>query len=334
MIMAELLPLGSGWRRRRPLPYDARVGDQRQATLYGLGAVLLWSTVAAAFKLALRDLAPAPLLFYASLTALLLLGALLLAQGKARLLRACTRRQLGRALLLGLLNPFVYYLVLFKAYDLLPAQVAQPLNFTWALVLGLLSIPLLGQRFRLRDLLAGLICYGGVLIISTQGDLLGLRVAEPLGVALALGSTLIWAFYWLLNARNELDPTLGLFLNFLLGLPFVFLFALLFSDLRLPGARALLGAVYVGVVEMGVAFALWLTALRLSSSATRIANLIFIAPFLSLVFIRLTVGERIVPATLIGLVFIVGGLILQQTGGRSGEEAAAAPRAAGPAREP
>jgi len=50
--------------------------------------------------------------------------------------------------LLGLINPFIYYLILLKAYQLLPAQVAQPLNMIWPIILVFLSIPLLGQKIK------------------------------------------------------------------------------------------------------------------------------------------------------------------------------------------
>ena len=62
---------------------------------------------------------------------------------------------------------------------------------------------------------------------------------------------------------------------------------------------------------MGFTFALWLGALKLADSAARVANLIFLAPFLSLVFIARVAGETIQPGTLVGLVLIVGGLLIQ-----------------------
>jgi len=228
-------------------------------------------------------------------------------QGKTGLLRQVTRRQLLYALGLGLLNPFLYYLVLFEAYDRLPAQVAQPLNFTWALTLSWLSVPLLGQKLRRKDFLAGVVCYFGVVIIATRGDLAGLRVDSPLGVALALGSTILWALYWIGNRRSSLDPVVGLFLGFVWALPFVTAATALLSDFRF-GLPGVLGGLYVGAFEMGFTFVLWLTALRLTTSTARVANLIFLAPFISLVFIRIFLGELIAPATLVGLALIVGGL--------------------------
>ncbi|MDX1565627.1 MAG: DMT family transporter, partial [Phycisphaeraceae bacterium] len=124
--------------------------NQRLAMTYGLATVLCWSTVASAFKLSLRYLSPVELLFYAVLVSLAVLFAILLLQGKLGELKRLNKVDLQVSLGFGLLNPFLYYLVLFEAYDLLPAQQAQPLNYTWAITLSLLSIPLLKQKISVR----------------------------------------------------------------------------------------------------------------------------------------------------------------------------------------
>lgn len=291
--------------------------DRRRAYLYGLATVLLWSTVASAFKLSLRHLDYAQLLLYASAVSTLVLGLVVWLQGKGGLLWNGGHRAWGRSLLLGLCNPLAYYLVLFAAYQRLPAQEAQPLNYTWALTLTLLSIPLLNQRPGWHDALAGLICYSGVLVISTRGDVLGMRFSDPTGVALALGSTVLWALYWIFNTRDDRDPVVRLFLNFALALPFVFLYCLWQSSPWPVPAEGLWGAAYVGVFEMGVAFVLWQQALRYAEHAAQVGNLIFISPFLSLAFIYFLVGEEILPSTLVGLLLVVGGLVLQQVGART-----------------
>jgi len=292
--------------------------DQRKAYLYGIATVAIWSTVATAFKLALRQLDPLQLLLVSTLVSLLVLAAILLvrhgARGLVRELAATPRREVLRAALLGVLNPFVYYVVLFKAYALLPAQVAQPVNYTWAITLTLLSVPLLGHRVTRRELLAVAVSYAGVVVIATRGDVTALAGGNVTGVALALVSTVIWALYWIGNARSPLEPVLGLFCNFAAGLPLVLAATCIFSTLPfraelLPGLAA---AAYVGAFEMGIAFVFWLKAMRLTESAARIGNLIFFSPFLSLVFIALLLGERILPTTLAGLVLIVAGNLLQR----------------------
>ncbi len=287
---------------------------QTSAYAHGLAAVLLWSTVATAFKLALRHLTPPLLLLYATATSTAVLLGMLAARGQARLLLRGSPGDYLRSALLGLLNPFLYYLVLFWAYDLLPAQQAQPLNYTWAITLTLLSIPLLGQRPSARDLAAVVVSYLGVVIIATEGAPLSLRFQSPLGVALALGSTIIWALYWIYNTRDRRDPVAALCLSFIFGLVYIVIAAPWLGGLRLPDLAGLAGAVYIGVFEMGVTFVLWLKAMRLTRSTARVSNLIFISPFLSLVLIHLLLGETIRGSTVVGLIFIIGGIALQQLG--------------------
>jgi drug/metabolite transporter (DMT)-like permease len=289
--------------------------NQKKAYGYGLITVLLWSTVASAFKLSLRYLDPIQLLLYASSTSILVLASILIFQRKTGLLFVCSPRQYFRSLGLGVLNPLLYYIVLFKAYDLLPAQEAQPLNYTWAITLSLLSIPLLKQKIGIRDIAALLVSYSGVLVISTRGNITGLQFSDPLGVLLALMSTVIWALYWIYNTKDDRDPLAGLLLNFIFGFPFIMLACLLFSTPHVPLTYGLLGAAYVGFFEMGITFVLWLSALRLSDNTARVGNLIFLSPFISLVFIHFLVGEDILGSTFVGLALIVTGLFIQQMKG-------------------
>jgi len=289
---------------------------QKKAYVFGLATVLLWSTVASAFKLTLRYVDHVQLLFYSSLFSTAILGAILVWQRKLGLAFSGSRKEYTRSMVLGALNPAVYYLVLFKAYDLLPAQEAQPLNYTWALTLSLLSIPLLKQRLSLWEIAALILGYAGVFVISTHGDFTAFRLSNPLGVALALGSAFIWALYWIYNTKDPRDPVVCLFLSFVFGLPWTFVFCLFFSSLHLSTIQGLLGTAYVGCFEMSVTFVLWLLALRSSVSTARVSMLIFISPFFSLVFIRFFVGERILPSTIVGLGLLVAGLLLQRKGSR------------------
>ncbi|MEO9522375.1 MULTISPECIES: DMT family transporter [Marinobacter] len=297
--------------------------NQKQAMLYGLATVLLWSTVATAFKLALRELAPVEMLLIACTSSVLVIGIILMIQGRWHLVFSLSRRQYAQSFGMGLINPCLYYFVLFGAFDRLPAQEAQPLNYTWALVLAYLSVPFLGQRLRKTDILAGLVCYAGVVVIATRGAVTSLTFSDPLGVSLAIGSTVIWASYWILATRDTRDPVVGLFLNFLFGLPVIVLICGLTEGFHLPGPGTFAAAVYVGVFEMGVAFVLWSYAMKKAENTSRVSNLIFISPFLSLVFIYFILGEQILPSTYIGLLLIVAGLWLQQKKVRVREQALA-----------
>jgi len=288
------------------------VSNQARAYILAGIAVLLWSTVASAFKISLRYLDPFQLLLFANMVSIAVLFSVLAAQGRIHLLRRYRTSDWWRLAGLGLLNPCLYYLVLLQAYDLLPAQQAQPLNYTWAITLAVLSVPLLGQRIGLKGFAALIISYAGVVIIATEGRPLALEFVSLTGVLLALASTVIWALYWIYNTRDSGDPVAGLLAGFCFSLPVVAAATGIFSELTWPPWPGLLGAGYIGVFEMGLAFVFWLHALKLSATTARVGNLIFLAPFLSLVFIHFLVGETIHPATFIGLIFIVAGNMVQQ----------------------
>ena len=284
----------------------------KQACLFALATALLWSTIATAFKITLGYLDPWQLVFWSVLTSTLFLGVVVVAQGKLPALMHQAKESFWLYLLLGLLNPFLYHVVLFSGYEQLPAQQAQALNYSWPLALGLLAVPLLGNRISKSDATCCLVAYSGVLVISTRGDVGGLNFDNPLGVVLILSSTVIWALYWLINTKLKGDSLASLLLCFMFGLPWVVISTFTVSNPWPIPTEGLLGAVYIGLVEMGVAYVLWLKALKLTNNTTVISNISYLSPFLSLFFIAYILGENIHSSTYIGLVLIMASIIAQQ----------------------
>ncbi|MEF1171161.1 DMT family transporter [Vibrio sinaloensis] len=287
--------------------------NERRALGLGLSAVLLWSTVATAFKLTLAEFTPIQMLTVASIVSALALMIICAATGKLKQLPRTFLSNPWYYLLLGVINPLAYYIILFKAYDLLPASQAQAINYSWAITLTLMAAVFLGQKIRKQDWVACTFSYLGVIVIATKGDVLGLNFDSPLGVGLALLSTLLWAGYWILNAKNKADPVVGVLLGFLVAIPFAIGLTLYegasFSHITNKGWLAV---TYVGLFEMGVTFVLWLSALKATQNTARISNLIFASPFISLMLLASIIGEEIHPATLFGLVLIITGLVIQQ----------------------
>lgn len=296
----------------------ANMEKQKKAYIYAAAAILLWSTIASAFKITLPyysnvlGLHILHLLFYASFISTIALFLHLLFSKKLILLKALSKNDYLHSAVLGFLNPFLYYLVLLYAYKMLSAQEAMTINWLWPMTLVLLSIPLLKQKIKSKGIIAITISFLGVFIIATRGNLLGFKFTNPVGVLLALGSTIIWASFWIYNTKDTHDETVRLFLNFIFGTVFIFISILLFEKIKVPDFKGILGAAYIGLFEMGITFLLWLKALKLSKTTAHVANLVYLAPFLSLVVISLVVGEKIVLSTILGLIFIVGGIILQK----------------------
>lgn len=287
------------------------MNTEQKAIYSALAAVLLWSTVATAFKIALRYNDVVPLLFGASLTSLLCFCAVLQVRGQLMGAFRLFPGHLKNAFLLGALNPLVYYLVLFEAYRRLPAQVAQPVNFTWAIVLAFLSVPILKHRLTRFDLMGLVLGYVGVVIISLAGKNVS-GTLDGLGLFLAIISTLLWALFWLLNTRSKLKPNVQLLHNFLVSTPILFFLMLALKQPVQLSMPSILSLVYVGLFEMGITFVLWQQALKLTSRTARIGTLIFLSPFVSLFLISLILKEPLQWQTFLGLAFIICGVLLSR----------------------
>jgi drug/metabolite transporter (DMT)-like permease len=288
------------------------VTDQRKAYLYAGIAIFFWSTVASAFKVGLQHINFIQFLFFATWTSLFILLIINLFRGNLKQLRSLEKKDIAFSALMGALSPFAYYLVLFKAYEILPAQVAQPLNMVWPIVLVFLSVILLKQKISYKSFIALFISFIGVYFISSQGEPGVLAFKKPLGVMLAAGSSLIWSLYWIYNVKKGMNETLQLLLNFFFASVYITLFILIFNDFRNLDMTGITLAVYAGIFEMGITFILWIKAMKLTASNDKISNLVYIAPFLSLFFIHYFVGETIYVTSLIGLSLIVVGILIEK----------------------
>lgn len=285
---------------------------QSKAYTYALLTIIFWSTMSSAFKLTLRHISFEDLVFYAVWTAALVLVVVTILQGKHHQLLKQDKPEIINSMLMGLVNPAAYYLVLFRAYELLPAQEAGVLNYSWPVVLVILSAIFLGQHISWLGFVSVLISFSGLLVISTKGRLLALDFSSPIGVALAIGSAFLWAAYWIMNLRDKRNAVVKLATNMLFVALYITAYMLITGKLRIIPAPGMIGAVYIGLFEMGITFVLWLLALENSSNTARVSNLIFLSPFIALFWIRLLVGEKILLSTVIGLLLIVAGIALQR----------------------
>ena len=298
------------------------MSNQNKAYFFAVAAIFFWSTVASAFKLSLEYLAPIQLVFYAALFSIVALFVILAFQRKLVLIRQYPKKDIARLAVLALLNPCLYYLLLFEAYDRLPAQEAMAINYSWVVMMVLLSIPILKQKISIRAIGGVGVSYLGVVVIATKGDVFGMEFSDVLGVILALSTTVIWALFWLFNTKNSSDTVVSLFLIFLISLPFITLAVLIGSTFEWPSYQGLFGGIYVGLFEMGITFVLWQSALSLSSTVAKITSLAFVTPFLSLLLLYFLIGEVILLSTVIGIILIICGLLLQKYFSQGGEVSA------------
>jgi len=168
------------------------------------------------------------------------------------------------------------------------------------------------QRIGARDFAGLIVGYLGVVVVATQGRFIRLGSTNPAGVALALGSTVIWALYWIYNTKDSREPVVCLFQSFVCALVPALVYCLCIEGLRAPPVAGLAGAAYVGAFEMSIPFVTWSTALKLSKNTAKIGSLILLSPCISLLFIGAVLGEAVRPSTVAGLLLILAGVLIQR----------------------
>ena len=263
--------------------------EDKKVYVYALSAVLMWSTVASAFSIALSRVNYLSLLFFAALVSFIVFVIKIFMSKRLRMeLRRLRGKEICKSILLGGINPFLYYLLLFKAYSELAAQEAMTLNYTWVMVLTILSAVVYKQRLYMGNIVALVVSFTGVIVIATGGDVLGMNFRNSEGVVYALLSSVVWAVYWIVNMRGGIDSTIRMGMQFFAGCVYILLYSLLSSDM-IDYTAVLdfntLGALsYVGVFEMGVTFLVWVRALELGKDTAKIgkscvSDAIFIAVY-------------------------------------------------------
>jgi drug/metabolite transporter (DMT)-like permease len=251
------------------------------------------------------------MLTIASVTSMAALFMIVLAGKKVHLLKTTTPKELLNSAILGLINPFLYYLILLRAYQILPAQIAQPLNMIWPIILVFISVPILKQKIERKSYIALLISFLGVYIISSQGRLFKAGHSDMTGVLLATGSSVFWSFYFILNVKDKRDEGIKLLLNFIFGSAYLILTMLITGTHLEAGMKGLISSVYIGLFEMGITFFFWLKALQLASTTAKVSNLVYLSPFLSLFLVHFILHEPVYYTTPVGLVFIISGIFIQ-----------------------
>ena len=290
--------------------------NQGKSNIFAFLAVFLWSTVATVFKLTLKELSPEMLLFISSLTSFLFFFVFSVFKGTARYLLKSFRKKSYIYLISGFLNPFFYYLILFKSYSMLPASQAQPLNYTWGIILAFGSSVFLGKKLRPIHYIALLLGFAGVFFIASKGNINIFQSTSITGIFLAIGSAFIWAGFWIFNMRFREENSVKLCLSFFWGTLFILIYIIAgnYFSFESLSIKNILYCVYIGLFEMGVTFLFWHKALQLTENPGFTSNIAYLSPFLSLFFIFLILKENIHYTSLVGLVLITAGLFIQDRG--------------------
>ncbi len=146
-------------------------------------STVLFSVMHVLVRYASSELPPFQIAFFRNLFGFLIFIPLLLSGGFGFL----RTQRLGLHAVRGLLN-VIAMLMFFTALALTEVARVTALSFTAPLFTALMSVLLLGERFRMRRWIALALGFAGMLVILRPG-----LIAVDLGALLVVGSALIWA---------------------------------------------------------------------------------------------------------------------------------------------
>jgi drug/metabolite transporter (DMT)-like permease len=271
---------------------------------------LFWGGTFIAGRIASAALAPAPGAFGRFVVAALFLVAVLWSRrgGWPKL----DRGQWGLILAGGLTGIVLYNLFFFSGLRLIEANRAS-LIVALNPIMIMLSAGLLGmERLTGRRLLGALIALAGVAVVLTRGDFSALGGSIGLGEVLIFGCVFSWSAYTLIGRKlvGALSPLVVTTYSVLAGCAGLFFLAAPdLGQFRTAPLEVWLAIAFLGIFGTGLGFVWYYDGVK-AIGPSRAGVFINLVPGWAVLLSVLLLGERIVPATLIGGVVIVAGVTL------------------------
>ena len=227
--------------------------SSKSATLLGMAAILLWSTLASLTVLSGR-LPP----FQTTAMAFAIGGSVIalaaLARGRARFMWPTSA-----SLALGVYGLFGYHALYFAALALAPPAEAHLLNSLWALFIVLFAAFLPGHKLQINHVIGALLgLAAAALLVWSRLGVADVGPSARLGFAFALGCALVWSSYSVASRLLAEVPSESLAVSCLLTSALACVCTFLFETWTLPsGATAWLALAALGAGPVGAAFLLW-----------------------------------------------------------------------------
>ncbi len=289
-----------------------------KSTLYGVGAVLIWSTLASVVKSVVTSIPNLEALAVSSLIAFLTLFLLNLRSGRLKQLYDYSPRQFLHMAGLGLIGMFLYSAFYYLGLSQLSSQEACILNYLWPIMLVLFSILLLHEKLTVLKLLAIISSFVGVVVLSSGGG----KAAgnHLLGVTGCVSAAALYGLFCVLNRKAGYDEMISMMVIWLITAA-----ASAVSGLALETWVPIVGTQWIGILWNGVmvnamAYLFWALALKNSTNTAATANLAYLTPLLSLFVSALLLHEAITVRALLALFFILGGILIQNLRIRGGRQ--------------
>jgi drug/metabolite transporter (DMT)-like permease len=253
------------------------------ATVYGVAAILLWSSLAVV-ALSTNSLPPFQVL------------AISFAIGGATGIFATAWRQgWSRAaffqpwpsFVVALIALFGYHALYFIAFRHAPAIEANLINYLWPLLIVVFAAFVPGNHLSIGQIVGTLLGLAGVLLMVTRAQGFSLDPAFLGGYLAAAGAALTWSAYSILNRRFNAVPSSAISVVCLCVALLAAIVHCVFEVTLVPNLWQTAMLVLMGIGPVGIAFLLWDHGTKHGDIAV-LGTLSYAAPVLSTLLLLLS----------------------------------------------
>lgn len=288
------------------------MNSPKLAYLFVFLTIIIWGSSATIGKLLLGSLDFFQVEFYSSIFSTISLLVIAIAQKKFHIIQQYSLRDHLFFAFMGLVGFFFYGVAFLFALSKLPAQEAYIVNYLWPIMTVLWAVILLGEKVTVRKVFALFLAFVAIVLVISKGQIDTLKFQSIPGVLSAFFGAVCYGLFSILGKKYPHEQFSSMALMSGYSIVYIAIATLTFSHIPTLNIPQLFGLLWGGVFISGIATVCWFLALKHGDTA-KISNASFLTPFLSLVFIRLFIGEKIELASFVGLVILVCAISIQSS---------------------
>lgn len=273
-------------------------------------SILFWSTFATISKLMLGSFNNFQVLCINSLLAAAALLVINIVTKKYKILKNYRLKDYVIMALIGLPGTFFYYVFYYAGADILTsASQAFIINYMWPIMSVVFACIILKEKLTIRKIAAIIMSFVGVVVVA-GGDIMNFSNDTLKGVCLCFSGAVMYGLFTALNKKMKYETSIAMMINFFVSFLLTGCIIVIRGEFFTFNILQFAGFLWGGVFSMGIANTTWILALSGANTA-KISNLAYITPFLSLIWTSLILKDAISLYSVIGLVIIVGGILIQ-----------------------
>lgn len=278
--------------------------------IYAIISVLLWSTTATVTKILLGNLDSIQILLFGSLFAVIFLFLINCIKGNLNEIKNYKLKDYSKIFTIGILGTFLYNLFLYLGINTMQASQAFIINYLWPIMTVIFACIILKEKITIKKIIAIIISFIGVIIVSSNGNLLNIEKSSIIGTIYCILAAISYGLFSVLNKKQNYNKYISMMLYYLTSFFISLIYCVCAKKTFIPEMNQLLGLLWIGVFTSAIAFTSWAFALEKGDTA-KVSNIAYITPVISLVWTSVLLKENLNIYSVLGLIIIILGIFIQ-----------------------